>query len=269
MSLCEEGGSALLFPPYINLSLPMTRSVTPTPRSAAGRTLHRRNQLVQAHQQLVRPIAHHYARCSAEGSDDLHQVGLLGLIRAAELYRREQGTPFEAFARPHIRGAILHYLRDVAPSVRLPRRQAELLERLLRHRRRAGRDPEPSGEKISEEQLSLLLQQRRMCRAMPLEGDLLESVCGEPEEPPIDLDESQMAVHVLLESLEPRQRRVVSQVVLAGWSYRRLAAELEVSPMTVKRLLHQGLDRLRQRLDAAGLRPRYWADPDPSAAPGC
>lgn len=246
----------------------MTHTATPA-SPPSGRALRRRNQLVQAHQQLVRPIAHHYARCSPEGGDDLTQVGLLGLIRAAELYRRDQGTPFEAFARPHIRGAILHYLRDVAPIVRLPRRQAEQLERLMRMERRGEGRQAAEQLGISEEQRSLLLQQRRLCRAVPLEGVLLESVCGEPQEPPIDPRTSQQTVRRLLDELEPRHRRVVKQVVLAGWSYRRLATELGVSPMTVKRMLHQGLDRLRQRLDAGGLRPLDWADPAPSAAPGC
>jgi RNA polymerase sigma-B factor len=246
----------------------MTRS-TPATSPPVGRALRRRNQLVQAHQQLVRPIAHHYARCSPEGGDDLTQVGLLGLIRAAELYRREQGTPFEAFARPHIRGAILHYLRDVAPSVRLPRRQAELLERLVRLERSGEGGRTAAGLGISEEQRALLLQQRRICRAVPLEGALLESICAEPQDPPIDPAGSKQAVRQLLDGLEPRQRRVVSQVVLAGWSYRRLAAELGVSPMTIKRLLHQGLERLREQLDAAGLSPRDWSDPAPSAVPGC
>jgi RNA polymerase sigma-B factor len=165
----------------------MTRTPSSTRTSPpSGRALRRRNQLVQDHQQLVRPIAHHYARCSPEGGDDLTQVGLMGLIRAAELYRRNHGTPFEAFARPHIRGAILHYLRDLAPSVRLPRRQAEQLERLVRLERRGEGRQAAERLGINEEQRSLLLQQRRLCRAVPLEGILLESVCGEPQETPTD-----------------------------------------------------------------------------------
>lgn len=248
----------------------MTRTpITSPTRPPSGRALRRRNQLVHDHQQLVRPIAHHYASCSPEGGDDLTQVGLMGLIRAAELYRRDQGTPFEAFARPHIRGAILHYLRDLAPSVRLPRRQAEQLERLVRLERRGEGRQAAERLGINEVQRSLLLQHRRLCRAVPLEGSLLESVCAESQEMPIDPSASQRAVGQLLDELEPRQRRVVHQVVLAGWSYRRIGAELGVSPMTVKRLLHQGLDRLRQRLDASGLSPRDWTDPVPSAAPGC
>ena len=90
-----------------------------------------RNRRVEAHRDLVRPLAIHYARRCGESWEDLLQVGLLGLIRASELYRPESGTPFDAFARPHVRGAILHYLRDLSPVVRLPRRAAELQQRLL------------------------------------------------------------------------------------------------------------------------------------------
>ncbi|MFM7170481.1 MAG: sigma factor, partial [Cyanobium sp.] len=80
--------------------------------SPSAKALKRRNALVEAHQHLVPPVASHYARRCPEPKDDLIQLGLLGLIRAAELFNPSAQTPFSAFARPHIRGAILHYLRD-------------------------------------------------------------------------------------------------------------------------------------------------------------
>jgi RNA polymerase sigma-B factor len=52
----------------------------------------------------------------------------------------------------------------------------------------------------------------------------------------------------LLPQLPPEQRLVVERVVLAGWSYRRVAAALQVSPMTVQRRLQRGLEQLRRRL---------------------
>jgi RNA polymerase sigma-B factor len=70
---------------------------------------------MQASLALVAPIARHYARLTRESADDLTQVGLLGLLRAAERFVASRGLPFEPFARQHIRGAILHYLRDQAP----------------------------------------------------------------------------------------------------------------------------------------------------------
>ena len=235
-----------------------------------------RNQRVELYRALVRPIALHYASCSPESSDDLLQVGLLGLIRAAELYRQELETPFSAFARPHIRGAILHYLRDCAPAVRLPRRQAELQERIQKMLQTAAPGLDQASREsqvrqrlgVSEQQWQLLAQQRQLNRTMPLDGDLLEGVVDparvlSPEEATIP------PVEVLLAQLEPRQRQVVRQVVLAGWSYRRLARQMEVSPMTIQRLLHRGLAQLRSQLDRSSLRPGTRACSAGSAAPGC
>ena len=88
--------------------------------------LQQRNQRLERYGDLVRPIAWHYAHRCPETAEDLQQVGLMGLLRAAELYKETLGTPFSAFARPHIRGAILHYLRDQARPVRLPRLVQEL-----------------------------------------------------------------------------------------------------------------------------------------------
>jgi RNA polymerase sigma-B factor len=76
-------------------------------------------------------------------------------------------------------------------------------------------------------------------------------------------------VEALLKHLEPRQRQVVRQVVLAGWSYRRLAQQMQVSPMTIQRLLHRGLAQLRSQLDQSQLRPETLVCPAASAAPGC
>jgi RNA polymerase sigma-B factor len=228
-------------------------------RSVAAAALRRRNRRVESHRDLVRPLALHYARRCHESWEDLLQVGLLGLIRAAELYRPEQGTPFASFARPHIRGAILHYLRDEAPSVRLPRRQAELQERLQRLESSAGlplgtpsaavRLRERLG--VDEERWGLLMRHRQLCRAMPLEEARLEEVAA-PEG--IQPDERLVALRELLEGLDPRQRQVVRQVVLGGWSYRRLAVQMQISPMTVQRLLHRGLASLRQQLEGLEVR---------------
>jgi RNA polymerase sigma-B factor len=206
------------------------------------------------------------------------QVGLMGLIRAAELYSEERLTAFEAFARPHIRGAILHYLRDAAPMVRLPRRQAELQERFNRLRNHPGLMAGGSGGiavvsrtlGITEAEGRRLELQQLLARPAHLDDPMLaESIAAcEAPQPPREED-GRLPVAALLAALEPRQRMVVRQVVLAGWSYRRLGRQMEVSPMTVKRLLHRGLEQLRQRLDAEGLTPGEWSGRDASAAPGC
>ncbi|MCP9850058.1 sigma-70 family RNA polymerase sigma factor [Cyanobium sp. Morenito 9A2] len=229
-------------------------SASSRPARPLSRALQERNQRVEHYRGIVRPIALHYASVCSEQADDLQQVGLLGLIRAAELYQRERAIPFAAFARPHIRGAILHYLRDVAPSVRLPRRQQELADRV----RATGRQlTQELGRTPSDDQLRQVLglsvqQWQRFEQACCLRRvELLEHdpaiaaepvAPGEPEQPPRAL--------LAMAELEPRQGRVVRAVVLGGASLREVARELEVSPMTAHRLLHRGLDQLRQVLRA-------------------
>jgi RNA polymerase sigma-B factor len=220
--------------------------------------LERRNRLVESHRALVRPLAVHYCRCSPEPLEDLIQVGMLGLIRAAERFERSQGTPFEAFARPHIRGAILHHLRDCAPAVRLPRRQAELQERLLRlQAQRLQASPSTLSRElkalgIGSEQAGLLLRQRQLNRPvalLPEHEEVIASPTTEREDAGAKPQRGPAAV-ALLAGLEAREREVIEQVVLAGQSYRAVAKGLKLSPMTVQRLLQRGLDRLRDRLDA-------------------
>ncbi|MBD2717585.1 sigma-70 family RNA polymerase sigma factor [Synechococcus sp. FACHB-909] len=251
---------------------------SPSSRQTLPSSAARRNRRVEQYRAVVRPLALHYARCSRESFEDLLQVGLMGLIRAAELYTEDRRTPFEAFARPHIRGAILHYLRDAAPIVRLPRRQAELQERFNRLSRHPALLEDP-GRAITQLSRTLgvtptewrrLEVQRLLARPANLDDPaLVEAVAASTASESCRQEEPGPSVAMLLALLEPRQQLVVRQVVLAGWSYRRLGRQMEVSPMTVKRLLHKGLEQLRLELDARGLSPADRPDRGASAVPGC
>jgi RNA polymerase sigma-B factor len=225
--------------------------------------IQRRNGRVDHYRQLVRPIALHYAARCREPLDDLVQVGLLGLLRAAERYAEASGTPFAVFARPHIRGAILHYLRDRLHPIRLPRQLCEQLDR----RRRclsAGRAGE--GEGLGDEQLrqamGLSSQQwqqleraRQLMRLVPLEAAMEDTIAAPTPEPEAGESLGGGAMEALAR-LEPALAEVVQRVVLSGWSYRRTASLLAVSPMTVQRRLHRGLALLRQQLAVSpGLAP--------------
>ncbi len=259
-----------------------SRPTSEPPRSARSaplpdQALRQRNLRVQTYRQLVRPIALHYSRCCSEACDDLIQVGLLGLIRAAELYSPERAVPFASFARPHIRGAILHYLRDTAPCIRLPRRQAELHQKLARLERQqlpGSTGLASQGELcrqlgVTTLQWRALQQQRNLRRPCSLDPDLLDLVAAPIPELPPGEEWPAAEVETMLAILDPREQMVVRQVVLAGWSYRRLGVQMQVSPMTVQRLLRRGLERLRLHLEPTGINPGGRADHDASVAPAC
>ncbi len=265
----------------------MTHSIKAKPLTR--RALQQRNQRVNQYCGLVNPIAVHYCRRCPEPLDDLVQVGLMGLLRAAELYQPQINTPFEAFARPHIRGAILHYLRDSALAVRLPRRQMELHDKLrqLKASWSGCHGQEPSAEDLrlalglSPDQWQDLLRGQAMARPMDLEtrvdGSLLYEGIGSrtrEADSPGNGDWEQQAVQVSeqLALLEPELRRVIQKVVLSGWTYRRTAALLQVSPMTVQRRLKQGLAQLRSAINgetADAISRQQRQHPSPSVAPAC
>ncbi|SBO42285.1 sigma-70 family RNA polymerase sigma factor [Cyanobium sp. NIES-981] len=237
-----------------------------------------RNRRVEQYRSLVRPIALHYHRRCAEPLDDLIQVGLLGLLRAAELYRPATTTPFEAFARPHVRGALLHYLRDVALPIRLPRRLDEQRLQLARlrstwlasHHRPATEQELRDQLGLDQGQWTLLQAAEQLVRVQSLEawlddGSEQPSTALEPQASDAGSADGTAAASVLLAGLEEPLRLVVERVILAGWSYRRTAAWLQVSPMTVQRRLRRALGLLRDCLVSPepGLRPAA------SVAPGC
>lgn len=204
-----------------------------------------RNQRICQYLALVEPIAHFYANHSPEPLEDLRQVGLMGLLRASELYEPKRKIAFEAFAKPHIRGAMLHYLRDGAPLIRLPRTVVE-----LRHR------DQSSLTEAERMRLELVAGMQRPF-SLDSQPDLnLETMaefsqpepCLEIENPSQPGNDPGKDVVSLLVKLEPKLRAVVSQVILAGWSYRRTAQKLGVSPMTVQRRLKMGLELLKQDL---------------------
>jgi RNA polymerase sigma-B factor len=213
--------------------------------------LHRRNARIEAYLHLVHPIARHYARVCPESREDLSQVGLLGLIRAAERYRSAEQVPFAVFARPHIRGAILHYLRDVAPAIRLPRRQQELAHQLSQQRQRLERDlgREPRESELRAAcglSLERWHQQQQVVKARVVSLDDASDLVapGNPMSGARQYDELLQAV----QRLDQQARQAVQEVVMGGQSLRQVAGRWRVSPSTVHRHLHRGLAELRTLL---------------------
>ena len=90
-----------------------------------------RNERICDYLSLVRPIDKQFSYKSGCDYDDLIQVCCLGLIQSSHRFNQTKAGSFDVFAKIHIRGAILHYLRDSSCLVRLP---WQVEERALRLR---------------------------------------------------------------------------------------------------------------------------------------
>lgn len=154
--------------------------------------------------------------------DDACQAGLLGLVRAAELYDEGRGTRFVTYAYHAVLRRILGEAH-AAGLVRLPQGQAlggharqPVLLSACRLAELPGRADEPG----------------RLARAED------EAVCAR-----------------LLSGLSPCHREVVRRVVMGGERLRDLAAERGVQADSVRQLLARALRQLRKRSIKMGVTP--------------
>ena len=189
---------------------------------------------------LVRPIALHYAQQTGLERDDLLQVGCLGLIKAYNRYEAQRGAPFPSFAKPHTRGAILHFLRDRAGLIRLPRAVEERAMKMVRN---------PERSPVSAADAMAVDHYRSKQHWVEFNDDLLDD---RPEG--IDLverSEARSRVNKLFRTLEKDDQRALQMVVIDGMSLRQTAQRLDVSAMTVQRRVKRGLNILANKLKAA------------------
>ena len=102
---------------------------------------------------LVKKIAMTLAFQFGMSTEDLIQVGSIGLIKAIEMYDCQKNTRFKTYASYFIRGEIRHYIRDKGPIIKAPREHRDMFLRVsaaIKALKEQGFD-EPSEEQIANE----------------------------------------------------------------------------------------------------------------------
>ena len=101
--------------------------------------------LVDRYQKLVRSCVRQY-RGSPEPTEDLMQVGYVGLLKAINNYDPEVGDSLSAYAQPCVSGEIKRHFRDKRWQIHVKRSAQELLLQVRRARgeltQELGRAPE-------------------------------------------------------------------------------------------------------------------------------
>ncbi|BFM39038.1 sigma-70 family RNA polymerase sigma factor [Synechocystis sp. LKSZ1] len=227
-----------------------------------------RNQIVHLNIGLVRQVVHRFRGQTTEPYEDLEQVGYLGLLRAVERFNPQQGAAFSSFAVPFIRGEILHYLRDKALPLRIPRRYQELYTRAKKLRvplgAQLGRCPSDAdlaqalGISTAEWQDCILACQHRFPLSLdaPLANlpdatttlaDSLPDVNAQFRQ---QQEEEQACLRGAVEQLEGRTQAAIQSVFLRELPRKEAAKQIGISPMTVTRHLQKGLVQLEALLAA-------------------
>ena len=221
-----------------------------------NRTHDEREALILRHTPLARAIAHRYARRGLE-YDDIVQAGYIGLINAVDRYDAGRGVPLERYAARTIEGEIMHLFRDRGWAVRVPRSLQDLSRRVTRVRvelgHRLGRQPtieELAGfvDESTEAVAEALAASRAYHTERLADGDDDGQDGGEPrghlaicEEPGFETVEHRAQIEAALQTLEPREREIVSLRFFADLTQSEIAERMSISQMHVSRLLRTSL----------------------------
>ncbi|WP_242532767.1 SigB/SigF/SigG family RNA polymerase sigma factor [Nocardioides sp. S5] len=105
------------------------------------------HELIEANVAVARSMAARYRNRGID-LDDLEQVALVGLTKAAQRFDPTAGHDFMAYAAPTIRGELRRHFRDAGWMIRVPRRLQELQARIATAEQdllaALGRSPQPS-----------------------------------------------------------------------------------------------------------------------------
>lgn len=220
------------------------------------------------HTELVKVIAqtiHRRLPASVE-LDDLVSAGHVGLLTAQERFDPSRSVPFEAFARIHIRGAIVDSLRQLDWVPRSVRRKAQSLKR-EEDSFRASRGRAPTRGEVAErlhitpDEVTTLRREAFVPRLLSLDqpltedgGTLLDTVAGESEdaEDVCIEDETRAQLVQAIKGLPERERVTVSLYYLRGMSLKEIGMVLGVTESRVCQIRGQATKRLRKRLAHLG-----------------
>jgi RNA polymerase sigma-B factor len=76
--------------------------------------------LALAHGDLADRIAGNFARRTSHPFDDLRQLAMIGLLKAALRFDGKGGRQFRPYGRTFANGEITHYLRDHGYAIKVP-----------------------------------------------------------------------------------------------------------------------------------------------------
>ncbi len=221
-----------------------------------------RNQLVLLNAGLVRKIAHRVSHQCAEPYEDLEQIGYLGLIRAIERFNPGQGCAFSSFAVPYIRGEMLHFLRDRSSTVKIPRRWQQLNKAGQKAREELA---EAFGRQPTDEEIAAKLgvslnewRESKMATKNRLPLSLDATISQQIDSPMTlgdtlpdtryqalqSLEEDRQQLQKALNQLEEKTRQAIEFVFIKDLSRKEVAEQIGVSPMTVTRRLHRGIEQM-------------------------
>ena len=218
--------------------------------------------LVERYQKLVRSCVRQY-RGSPEPTEDLMQVGYVGLLKAINNYDPEVGDSLSAYAQPCVSGEIKRHFRDKRWQIHVRRSAQELLLELRKATeeltQQLGRSPT---EAELAERLGVSADDMQEARQADLVFSTysLDAPLSDREDPALlaDMlgDDDPGLAHTLdmesvnahWEELPEREQRILVMRFYGNLTQTEIGERLGISQMHVSRLLARALGHLKAKL---------------------
>jgi RNA polymerase sigma-B factor len=229
--------------------------------------------LVGRYQGLVWSCVRQYIR-SPELTEDLMQVGYVGLLKAINNFDPAIGRNLATYAQPCISGELKRHFRDKRWQIHVKRSEQELI---LRIRAATGPLTQDLGRTPDEADLARHLgvsvpdlRQARLAELAFQPSSLDAPLPGQPgmstvadflghEDPQLEHMLAMQAVATHWGELTPREQEVLLLGFRGGLTQTEIGRRLQISQMHVSRLRARALSHLRSRL--LDLEPAEPAEP--------
>jgi RNA polymerase sigma-B factor len=218
--------------------------------------------LVARYRNLVRSCVLRYPP-GPEPTEDLMQVGYIGLLKAINNFDPAVGRGLAAYAQPCVAGEIKRHFRDKRwhmhverPTQELVLRIRETMERLTQQLGRPPSDAElasslgVSPDRLRRARMAELTREPWSLDAPPPgrpEGASLAEALGH-DDPKLELSLDLQAVAAHWAELPARERRILVMRFYGDMTQEQIGAQLGISQMQISRLLARALAYLRKRI---------------------
>ena len=228
-------------------------------RKARAGDMQARQTMIQGNLRLVLSVVQRFAG-RGESADDLFQVGCIGLIKAIDHFDPDLNVRFSTYGVPMIIGEIRRFLRD-NNAVRVSRSVRDTAYKAMQARealqKQLGREP-----RTDEIARQIGLPEPTVVLALESVVDpvsLYEPVYTDGGDPLYVMDQlgddggednwvSGIMFRDTVESLSPRERRIMALRYMAGKTQVEVAREIGISQAQVSRLEKSAMDRIRSQL---------------------
>lgn len=212
-----------------------------------------RNELVENNLGLVHSCANRFRGRGVE-YDDLFQAGCLGLIKAANNFDVTLGFSFSTYAVPVILGEIRRIFRD-GGSVKVGRTMKERAREMLREKEELSQllDREPTVSELAERMntdavtVSQLLNAVMPAVSLTADGDSTGNEFDIPVDSPQEALADSIALSEVINSLEERDREMITLRYYHGLTQVKTAQKLGMSQVQVSRREKSVLAEIRRK----------------------